>query len=340
MTSCHSPVSIHSPSRSSLRSCTVTAMRPIQPLRCRAWRPRFSGSAWSGSGRWAPGSRRSACRRGSRRRPRGERGARRARARADRPLPRPRRREGAADGRGAGCGARAPDDDDRARRSRRLRSRHRGDRRGARRQAGDLRASSTGLVAPDAVLATNTSALSVTEIAAATERPERVVGMHFFNPAPVLPLVEVVRAELASRRGRRDAPSPSRSGSARSPIRCGDTPGFVVNRILIPLLNDCVRVLDEAGVSPEDLDTAMTAGVNWPIGPVRAHRPDRRRRPRARLRGALRGARRAADAATRAARPDAGGGQPGPEERRGVLPLRVASIDARRPVVFLGSQAR
>jgi 3-hydroxybutyryl-CoA dehydrogenase len=122
------------------------------------------------------------------------------------------------------------------------------------------------VVAPDAVLATNTSALSVTDIASATERPERVVGMHFFNPAPVLPLVEVVRTEAASD----DAVEAAYAFAERigkRPIRCGDTPGFVVNRILIPLLNDCVRVLDEAGVTPEDLDTAMTAGLNWPIGP-------------------------------------------------------------------------
>jgi 3-hydroxybutyryl-CoA dehydrogenase len=122
------------------------------------------------------------------------------------------------------------------------------------------------LVARDAVLATNTSALSVAAIAAATERPERVVGMHFFNPAPVLPLVEVVRHDGVSTEAYETAYAfAERIG--KKPIRCADTPGFVVNRILIPLLNDCVRVLDEAGVSPEDLDQAMTAGVNWPIGP-------------------------------------------------------------------------
>jgi len=90
--------------------------------------------------------------------------------------------------------------------------------------------------------------------------------MHFFNPAPVLPLVEVVRTELSSD----DAVETAYALAERlgkEPIRCNDTPGFVVNRILIPLLNDCVRVLDEAGVSPEDLDKAMTRGVNWPIGP-------------------------------------------------------------------------
>jgi 3-hydroxybutyryl-CoA dehydrogenase len=122
------------------------------------------------------------------------------------------------------------------------------------------------LVLPSAVLATNTSALSVTDIAEATARPERVVGMHFFNPAPVLPLVEVVRTEKSTEEAVETAFAfAERVG--KQPIRCSDTPGFVVNRILIPLLNDCVRVLDEAGVTPEDLDTAMTAGLNWPIGP-------------------------------------------------------------------------
>src|SRR5205085_8026579 len=120
--------------------------------------------------------------------------------------------------------------------------------------------------AEDAVLATNTSALSVAAIAQRLVHRERAVGMHFFNPAPLMPLVEIVRAEhtredvvdtaftLAERLGRR-------------PIRCADTPGFVVNRVLIPLLNDCVRVLDETGVSPGDLDTAMTLGAGWPLGP-------------------------------------------------------------------------
>ena len=123
-----------------------------------------------------------------------------------------------------------------------------------------------GLVSRDALLATNTSALSVTEIAAAIGSPERVVGMHFFNPAPVLQLVEVVRTTLTSDDAYTTAVAfVERIGKA--PIRCSDTPGFVVNRILIPLLNDCVRVLDEAGVTPEDVDNAMTLGTNWPIGP-------------------------------------------------------------------------
>jgi 3-hydroxybutyryl-CoA dehydrogenase len=122
------------------------------------------------------------------------------------------------------------------------------------------------VVGSDAVLATNTSALSVTTIARATGRPERVVGMHFFNPAPVLPLVEVVRTALVSE-GPYETAYAFAERIGKRPVRCNDTPGFVVNRILIPLLNDCVRVLDEAGVTPEDLDAAMTGGVNWPIGP-------------------------------------------------------------------------
>ena len=123
-----------------------------------------------------------------------------------------------------------------------------------------------GIVAPEAVLATNTSALPVGKIAEATDRPERVVGMHFFNPAPVLPLVEIVRAERSSDEAV-DAAYEWAERAGKQPVRCNDTPGFIVNRVLIPLLNDCVRVLDEAGVTPEDLDTALTNGAGWPMGP-------------------------------------------------------------------------
>jgi 3-hydroxybutyryl-CoA dehydrogenase len=119
---------------------------------------------------------------------------------------------------------------------------------------------------PDAILATNTSALSVAEIADATDRPERVVGMHFFNPAPVLPLVEIVRAPKSSDEAV-DAAYTWAEQAGKQPVRCNDTPGFIVNRILIPLLNDCVRVLDEAGVRPEEMDKAMTNGAGWPMGP-------------------------------------------------------------------------
>ena len=130
----------------------------------------------------------------------------------------------------------------------------------------ELFAELEGIVRPDCILATNTSALSVTEIASATSSPERVIGMHFFNPAPLMPLVEIVRAELSSD-GAVDVAFAVGERMGKKPIRCHDTPGFAVNRILIPLLNDCVRTLDEARITPEDLDTAMTAGAGWPMGP-------------------------------------------------------------------------
>jgi 3-hydroxybutyryl-CoA dehydrogenase len=119
---------------------------------------------------------------------------------------------------------------------------------------------------PDAVLATNTSALSVTEIASATSSPERVVGMHFFNPAPLMPLVEIIRAELTGDEAFEAAYTLGEK-VGKHPIRCYDTPGFVVNRVLIPLLNDCIRVLDEARVTVEDLDAGMKYGAGWPMGP-------------------------------------------------------------------------
>jgi 3-hydroxybutyryl-CoA dehydrogenase len=90
--------------------------------------------------------------------------------------------------------------------------------------------------------------------------------MHFFNPAPLMPLVEIVRAELTGDAAFETAFAfGERIG--KTPIRAHDTPGFVVNRVLIPLLNDCIRVLDESRVSPEDLDAGMKHGAGWPMGP-------------------------------------------------------------------------
>jgi 3-hydroxybutyryl-CoA dehydrogenase len=122
------------------------------------------------------------------------------------------------------------------------------------------------VVHPEAILATNTSALSVTEISSVLERPERALGMHFFNPAPLMPLVEIVRAERTSEQVFETAFELGRK-LGKTPIRCTDTPGFVVNRVLIPLINDCIRVMDEAGVTPEDLDAGMKYGAGWPMGP-------------------------------------------------------------------------
>jgi 3-hydroxybutyryl-CoA dehydrogenase len=123
------------------------------------------------------------------------------------------------------------------------------------------------VVAPETLLATNTSALPVTAIAAKTPGPERVLGLHFFNPAPVLPLVEVVATALTSDvTVERAVAFVERLG--KTPVACADTPGFIVNRILIPVLNDAVRVLDEGTAEPEAIDTAMRLGTNWPIGPL------------------------------------------------------------------------
>jgi 3-hydroxybutyryl-CoA dehydrogenase len=119
----------------------------------------------------------------------------------------------------------------------------------------------------DAILATNTSALSVTEIAAATSRPERVCGLHWFNPAPVLPLVEVVRAERTG-----DATLARAYAFVKQvgkhPIVCRDTPGFVVNRILLPIMGDVVNLWDQGLASAQDIDDGCRMGLNWPIGPL------------------------------------------------------------------------
>ena len=121
------------------------------------------------------------------------------------------------------------------------------------------------VVGPDAILASNTSAIPIVKIAEATEHPERVVGMHFFNPAPVLPLVEIIRAERSSEEAVNAAYAWAEQ-AGKQPVRANDTPGFIVNRVLVPTLNECIRLLDE-GITPEDLDKAMTMGVGWPMGP-------------------------------------------------------------------------
>jgi len=119
----------------------------------------------------------------------------------------------------------------------------------------------------EAVLATNTSALSVTEIAAATTRPDRVVGLHFFNPAPLMPLVEVVRTAIVADDAFAAALAFAQ-GLGKEAVPCPDTPGFLVNRLLIPMLNDAVRMLDETAAAPEDVDRALKAGAGWPMGPL------------------------------------------------------------------------
>ncbi len=118
----------------------------------------------------------------------------------------------------------------------------------------------------DTILATNTSALSVSAIAAGCGRPERVVGLHFFNPAPLMRLVEVVRTEVVDA----DVFASALAFAAalgKEAVPCADTPGFLVNRLLIPILNDAIRAMEETGASPEDIDRAMRFGAGWPMGP-------------------------------------------------------------------------
>ncbi|MDZ7705805.1 MAG: 3-hydroxybutyryl-CoA dehydrogenase [Trueperaceae bacterium] len=123
------------------------------------------------------------------------------------------------------------------------------------------------VVSDDALLASNTSSLSITEIASFVSGPERFCGLHFFNPVPVLPLVEVVNGLQTSEATIERAKSFA-EGLGKSPIVCADKPGFIVNRLLIPYLNDAVHALTEGVASAEDIDSAMKLGANMPIGPL------------------------------------------------------------------------
>jgi 3-hydroxybutyryl-CoA dehydrogenase len=118
----------------------------------------------------------------------------------------------------------------------------------------------------NAVFATNTSTLSVTEIAAGSRYPGRVVGMHFCNPAPMMPLVEVVRGYLTSDATVDDAMRVTRL-LGKEHVLVRDTPGFLVNRFLIPFENDCIRALDNGVASVPEIDLAVTAGLGYPMGP-------------------------------------------------------------------------
>lgn len=119
-----------------------------------------------------------------------------------------------------------------------------------------------------AILASNTSALSITEMASATSRPEKVVGMHFFNPVPAMKLVEIVKGEKTSDETVKVIDELSHK-LKKETVTCGDSPGFIVNRILGPILNEAVLLLQEGVASREDIDKAMTLGTNFPMGPLR-----------------------------------------------------------------------
>jgi 3-hydroxybutyryl-CoA dehydrogenase len=125
----------------------------------------------------------------------------------------------------------------------------------------------SSLLRPDAIIASNTSSLSVSELAGIVSGPERFVGIHFFNPVPMMALVEIVRGVETS-----DAIIAAAREFAekvgKTPITVKDSPGFVVNRILFPMINEAANACHEGVASAEDIDTGMKLGANWPMGPL------------------------------------------------------------------------
>ncbi len=120
---------------------------------------------------------------------------------------------------------------------------------------------------PETILASNTSSLSITEVAAATKRPDKVIGMHFFNPAPVMKLIEVIKG-MATSEATFEAIKAISVEIGKEPVEVKEAPGFVVNRILIPMINEAIGIFSEGIASAEDIDTAMKLGANHPMGPL------------------------------------------------------------------------
>ena len=120
---------------------------------------------------------------------------------------------------------------------------------------------------PDTILATNTSSISITKIAASTRRPEKVIGMHFMNPPPLMKLVEVIRA-LQTDQPTYEATIALAERLGKTTVTSKDVPGFIVNRVLIPLLNEACFALDQGLATPEDIDKGVQLGLNHPMGPL------------------------------------------------------------------------
>ena len=120
---------------------------------------------------------------------------------------------------------------------------------------------------PDAILATNTSSISITQIAAATQRPDKVVGMHFFNPVPLMGLVEIIRGMLTSNETMSSVISLSQT-LGKTPVDANDSPGFISNRILCPMLNEAIYTLMESVGTAQAIDQVMKLGMNHPMGPL------------------------------------------------------------------------
>ena len=123
------------------------------------------------------------------------------------------------------------------------------------------------MLAPDVMVATNTSSISITKLAAVTSRPDRFIGMHFFNPVPMMALVEIIRG-LQTSDATHDAVHAMAKALGKTPITVKNAPGFVVNRILVPMINEAFFVLAEGLATPEDIDAGMKLGCNQPIGPL------------------------------------------------------------------------
>ncbi len=120
---------------------------------------------------------------------------------------------------------------------------------------------------PQAILASNTSSISITRLAAATRRPQRVIGMHFMNPVPVMPLVEIIRG-LETSDETYDAVRSLAEQLGKTPVEARDFPGFVANRILLPMINEAIYALYEGIASADAIDTVMKLGMNHPMGPL------------------------------------------------------------------------
>jgi 3-hydroxybutyryl-CoA dehydrogenase len=123
------------------------------------------------------------------------------------------------------------------------------------------------LLAPEVIVASNTSSISITQLAAVTQRADRFIGMHFFNPVPMMALVEIIRG-LQTSDVTHDAVHDLATRLGKSPITVKNAPGFVVNRILVPMINEALFVLAEGLATPEDIDAGMKLGCNQPIGPL------------------------------------------------------------------------
>ena len=123
------------------------------------------------------------------------------------------------------------------------------------------------LLDPEVIIATNTSSISITQLAAVTKRPDKFVGMHFFNPVPMMALVEIIRG-LQTSDATHDDVKTLALALGKSPITVKNAPGFVVNRILVPMINEAFFVLAEGTATAEDIDEGMKLGCNQPIGPL------------------------------------------------------------------------